>query len=168
MPLRLASLSLRPTGTLGRSSSSLPRTWVVIPSVWRPLGGRTRQIGRQIGRLGRRPCPLCLIWTGWDTIDREFTIPNLFYYSSFSYCCPPIWWLVILGGCPWKRVGRQLEQLRKQVWMGTSVDNFGHKPHTVHKWVESLSADVREQREFGHGCEVRARTTERLLKVLHW
>jgi hypothetical protein len=57
---------------------------VVIPGVRRPFGGRT-------GRAGGRPCPLCLIWTGWGTIDREITVPNLLYCSNFSYYCPPTW-----------------------------------------------------------------------------
>jgi hypothetical protein len=40
---------------------------------------------------GGRPCPLRLIWTGWGTVGREITVPNLFYCSNFSYCCPPTW-----------------------------------------------------------------------------
>jgi hypothetical protein len=25
------------------------------------------------------------------TVDKEITVPNLFYCSNFSYCCPPMW-----------------------------------------------------------------------------
>ena len=30
-------------------------------------------------------------WTGQGTIDREINVPNLLYYSNFSYCCLPMW-----------------------------------------------------------------------------
>ena len=30
-------------------------------------------------------------WIGQGTIDREINVPNLFYYSNFSYCCTPMW-----------------------------------------------------------------------------
>jgi hypothetical protein len=53
---------------------------VVILGIQRPFGGHTR-----------RPCPLCLIWTGRGIIDRETTIPNLLYCSNFSYGCPLTW-----------------------------------------------------------------------------
>jgi hypothetical protein len=54
---------------------------VVISGVRRPFGGRA----------GGWPCLLCLIWTGRGTVDREITVPNLFYYSNFSYYYPPMW-----------------------------------------------------------------------------
>jgi hypothetical protein len=43
------------------------------------------------GRAGGWPCPLCLIWIGRGTINREITVPNLLYYSNFFYYCPPTW-----------------------------------------------------------------------------
>ena len=57
---------------------------VVILGVWRPFGRRT-------GRASEWPCPLCLIWPRWDTVDREIIIPNLLYYNNFSYYCLPTW-----------------------------------------------------------------------------
>jgi hypothetical protein len=95
-----------------------PSDRVVIPCVQRPFGRRT-------GRAGRRPCPLCLIWTGRGTVDGEITIPNLLYCGNFSYCWQPTWQWTIWGGSPRNYVGRQREQLRAHARTGMGANMLG-------------------------------------------
>jgi hypothetical protein len=71
-------------GTFLTSVMSFVMGRVVIPGVRRPFG-------RPTGQAGRRPCPLRLIWTGQGIVDREIIVPNLLYYSNFSYYCPSTW-----------------------------------------------------------------------------
>ena len=40
---------------------------------------------------GERPCPLCLIWTGQGIVNKEIIVPNLLYYSTFSYYFLLMW-----------------------------------------------------------------------------
>jgi hypothetical protein len=90
---------------------------VVIPGVRRPFGGRT-------GRAGRRPCPLCLIWTGRGTVDGEMNIPNLLYCGNLSYCWQPTWQWTIWGGSPRNYAGRQREQLRAHARTGMGANMY--------------------------------------------
>jgi hypothetical protein len=71
---------------------------------------------------GRRPCPLCLIWTGRGTVDGEITIPNLLYCGNFSYYWQPTWHWTIWGGSPRNYAGRQREQLRAHARTGMGAN----------------------------------------------
>jgi hypothetical protein len=97
------------------SRRSNVKTRVVIPGVRRPFGGRA----------GRRPCPLCLIWTGRGTIDGEIIIPNLFYCGNFSYCWQPTWQWTIWGGSPRNYARRQQEQLQAHARIGMGANMLG-------------------------------------------